>query len=601
MRLRLIVETGSLVGKEINLEKGTLVLGRGLDCTLRFDATGDPGVSTQHAFISLEQEGFYIVDQNSTNGTFINGSRVKRALLESGSIVQLGYQGPRIKVIVEELARQIAPIKQAPENKATLFWDETKKSNPLQNAVGTPLLTPSSPINPQVLPPTSQNTFKPSINNQLGAPVFNPNSMPINVQTPWPSIPSGNNQNPVYDQSSSKIMPTAFEASSRASSLRQSFSNIGIYNPEKEKGGNVATLAVIGIGLIMTIIVALIMLSSVGFAGTIVGTILAFIPAPFYLLLFLWLDRYDPEPAWALGGAFAWGALFAIIVSFLVNTIFGTVAMTVAGGPVGNVLGSVISAPIIEEATKGLGVLLISIFLRKEFDDIVDGIVYAGVIALGFATVENILYYGSQFAESGLGPGLIFILFLRGVLSPFAHALFTSMTGIGCGIARETHNKTLRITMPILGYILAVFLHALWNGAAVFINAFIGGGAYFIFYLVVWVPLFLIMLAVMIYMVYREAKLIKQMLAIEVARGLISPQQLELVGSSFAQLKWLGSSLFSGDIKKFSAQRKFLRSVTKLAFCYWHVARANEANGQTQSLPQIPRFQAEVMTLKNEI
>ncbi|KAF0245055.1 MAG: hypothetical protein FD167_3582 [bacterium] len=175
------------------------------------------------------------------------------------------------------------------------------------------------------------------------------------------------------------------------------------------------------------------------------------------------------------------------------------------------------------------------------------------------------------------------------------------MTGIGCGIARETHNKTLRITMPILGYILAVFLHALWNGAAVFINAFIGGGAYFIFYLVVWVPLFLIMLAVMIYMVYREAKLIKQMLAIEVARGLISPQQLELVGSSFAQLKWLGSSLFSGDIKKFSAQRKFLRSVTKLAFCYWHVARANEANGQTQSLPQIPRFQAEVMTLKNEI
>ncbi len=599
MRLRLIVETGTLASKEMYLEKGTLVLGRGLDCTLRFDATGDPGVSTQHAVISLEQEGFYIVDQHSTNGTFINGSRVERALLESGNIVQLGYQGPRIKVVVET-ARQIAPIKQAPENKA-LFWEETKKSNPLQNAIGTPLLTPSSPINAQALPPTSQNTFKPFINNKLDNQLeVNPNSMPINAQTPWP-IPSVNNQSPIYDQNSSKIAPTTFETISRVNSLRQSFSNIGIYNPEKEKGGNVATLAVIGIGLIMTIVVALIILSSVGFAGTIVGTILAFTPAPFYLLLFLWLDRYDPEPAWALGGAFAWGALFAIIVSFFVNTIFGTVVMTVAGGPVGNVLGSVISAPIIEEATKGLGVFLISVFLRKEFDDIVDGIVYAGVIALGFATVENILYYGSQFAESGLGPGLIFILFLRGVLSPFAHALFTSMTGIGCGIARETHNKTLRITMPILGYILAVFLHALWNGAAVFISAFIGGGAYFIFYLVVWVPLFLIMLAVMIYMVYREAKLIKEMLAIEVARGLISPQQLELVGSSFAQLKWLGASLFSGDIKKFSAQRKFLRSVTKLAFCYWHVARANEANSQTQSLPQIPKFQAEVMTLKNEI
>jgi hypothetical protein len=264
-------------------------------------------------------------------------------------------------------------------------------------------------------------------------------------------------------------------------------------------------------------------------------------------------------------------------------------------------MGSVISAPIIEEATKGLGVLLISVFLRKEFDDIVDGIVYAGVIALGFATVENVLYYGSQFAQSGLGPGLVFILFLRGVLSPFAHALFTSMTGIGCGIARETHNKTLKFAMPVIGYFFAVFLHALWNGAAVFVSAYLGGAGFFIFYFLVWVPLFLIMFGVMIYMVFREAKIIKQMLAIEVARGLITQEQLELVGSSLSRVKWLASSVFSGNMKKFAAQRKFLRAVTKLAFCYWHVARANAANSQTQSLPQIPKFQAEVMTLKAEI
>lgn len=603
MKLRLIVETGTLAGKEMNLETGSLVLGRGLDCTLRFDATGDPGVSSHHALISLEQDGFYIVDQNSTNGTFINGSRVQRALLETDNIVQLGYQGPRIKIVIEN--PQLAPtlVRPAPENKPTLFWDESKKSSPLenQNTIGTPLLTPSTPIN-AVLPPTNQN-FNPAINQQpnqlIGVSVANPNN--LSAPPAWPS--TGLSSNPSYNQSPNVATSTPSNEPNGTSILRQSFSNIGIYNPEKEKGGNktIATLAVIGVGLIMTIIVALIMLSSVGLAGTVVGTILAFTPAPFYLLLFLWLDRYDPEPAWALGGAFAWGALFAVIVSFFVNTIFGSVAMTIAGGPVGNLLGSVISAPIIEEATKGLGVLLIAIFLRKEFDDIVDGIVYAGVIALGFATVENVLYYGSQFAESGIGPGLIFILFLRGVLSPFAHALFTSMTGIGCGIARETHNKALKITMPILGYVLAVFLHALWNGAAVFISAFAGGGAYFIFYFLVWVPLFLIMLGVMIYMVYREAKLIKQMLAIEVARGLISPEQLELIGSSFARVKWLSSSLLSGDIKKFSAQRKFLRAVTKLAFCYWHVARANEANSQTQSLPQIPRFQSEVVTLKSEI
>lgn len=391
--------------------------------------------------------------------------------------------------------------------------------------------------------------------------------------------------------------------SAGTSALRQSFSNIGIYNPEKEKtSNNTVTIAVvIGIGLIMAAITGLILLSSVGFLGAIVGTILAFTPAPFYLLLFLWLDRYDPEPAWALGGAFAWGALFAVIISFFVNTIFSSVAMTIVGGPAGDALGAIVSAPIIEEATKGLGVLLAFIFLRKEFDDIVDGIVYAGVIALGFATVENVLYYGRQFAENGVGPGLIVILFLRGVLSPFSHALFTSMTGIGCGIARETHNKALKYSMPIVGYILAVFLHALWNGAAVFVGGIGGGGAYLLFYLFVWVPLFLIMFGVMIYMVRREAKLIKEMLVIEVARGLISSQQLELVGSSIARAKWLISSITSGNWKKFSAQRRFLRAVTKLAFCYWHVARASQANSQTQSLPQIPKFQAEVMQLKTEI
>src|SRR5262249_41623979 len=153
---------------------------------------------------------------------------------------------------------------------------------------------------------------------------------------------------------------------------------------------------------------------SVGIVGAVIGTILAFIPAPFYLMLFLWLDRYDPEPAWALLAAFAWGGLFAVIVSFIVNTLFGAVAASLVGGPAGNTLGAVISAPLIEEGTKGLGVVLFLIFLRNEFDDILDGIVYAGVIALGFATVENVLYYGRTVAAGG--GGLLFILFLRGVL-----------------------------------------------------------------------------------------------------------------------------------------------------------------------------------------
>ena len=155
----------------------------------------------------------------------------------------------------------------------------------------------------------------------------------------------------------------------------------------------------------MSLIVSLIMFASVGIVPAVIAAVIAFAPAMLYLLPLLWLDRYDPEPLWLLSLAFSWGALVAVIASFVINTIIGLVAMGAAGGgeqglAVGNVVGAVISAPIFEEASKGIGLLVLLIFFRRYFDDILDGIVFAGVIALGFATVENVMYYG----EAGPGP-----------------------------------------------------------------------------------------------------------------------------------------------------------------------------------------------------
>ncbi|WKK71029.1 PrsW family intramembrane metalloprotease [Rathayibacter oskolensis] len=90
-------------------------------------------------------------------------------------------------------------------------------------------------------------------------------------------------------------------------------------------------------------------------------------------------------------------------------------------------VGAVIQAPLVEETAKGLGVLLVLLIWRRSFDGPVDGIVYAAVVASGFAFVENILYFGSALVEGGLG-SLAVTFFLRGVLSPFAHVLFTACT-----------------------------------------------------------------------------------------------------------------------------------------------------------------------------
>ena len=125
------------------------------------------------------------------------------------------------------------------------------------------------------------------------------------------------------------------------------------------------------------------------------------------------------------------------------------------------------------------------------------------------------------------------------------------------------------------------------------------GPLFFAAYLVIWVPLFLIFLGLIIAMAVRERRIIRQMLGYEVAAGTLTQQELDLVGSVGSRFRWLAQAF--SDRPKFHARRKFLRAVTKLGFCYWHVSRANAANHQTISLPQIPKFKAEISALRQQI
>jgi len=259
----------------------------------------------------------------------------------------------------------------------------------------------------------------------------------------------------------------------------------------------------------------------------------------------------------------------------------------------GEVVGAVMSAPIFEEGSKGLGVVIILIFFRKYFDDILDGIVFAGVIALGFATVENVLYYGRGLAGGGAG-GLAVLFVLRGIMSPFAHVSFTAMTGIGCGIARESHNKIVRFIMPIIGYIGAVTLHALWNGLAV-----IGGlQGFAIGYFVIELPFFLILVGFSLYVMRRQGKILTDMLALDIARGLITPELGKTVTSAFKSSAWLVSGLFAG---KYRARSHYLRAVGKLGLSYWHIQRATAAQGQTGSFQQNPILRDEVLKWRDQV
>lgn len=194
-----------------------------------------------------------------------------------------------------------------------------------------------------------------------------------------------------------------------------------------------------------------------GTEGFLVGLGLAVFPVPLLVAAFRWLDRVEPGPWRNLLFAFAWGACAAALIAIVANS-FATrwIATATADPTSADTLGATVIAPIVEESAKAAAVLLVFLFRRRDFTGIVDGVVIAGVTATGFAFTENILYLGTAFGtdqlsgDSGLTSVTAATFFVRVVMSPFAHPLFTVLTGIGFGIAAlsaERHHVR-RVLLP---------------------------------------------------------------------------------------------------------------------------------------------------------
>ncbi|GAB5548686.1 MAG: PrsW family intramembrane metalloprotease [Sandaracinaceae bacterium] len=317
-----------------------------------------------------------------------------------------------------------------------------------------------------------------------------------------------------------------------------------------------------------------------------VGACLAFPAALVYLTVPRLLDRYDPEPAYALLMALAWGAIAACGVSAVVNTLVGGII----GGEAGEIISTVVSAPIIEEATKGVLVLGFFYFLRREFDGVVDGIIYATFCAIGFAAVENVIYYANAGLEAGAG-GMIGTFVVRGVLAPWGHPLYTSMTGIGIGIARETDKVWLRPIAPVLGYAAAVFLHAVWNGTAIVLGSSEVGGLIFLFIMLpLWLLFVAAFLAIVIVLVRRRGKIIRSHLLDEVALGHLTKAELELVASAFGGL--------TAYFRKGKLGVEFVRAVARLALSKWHTGRAVKTSTRTVSMDFIAPLRRRIRELR---
>ena len=190
----------------------------------------------------------------------------------------------------------------------------------------------------------------------------------------------------------------------------------------------------------------------------------AMIPLPFLWLVYWWLDRYEPEPRRYKFAAFVWGGVVAVAIAL---------ALEVGAQEVWDLSDEATAsfiAPLAEEPAKCLFLLLTFARSRRVIDGVLDGLIYAGIVGIGFAFVENIGYYASSYLGSADytlagSDGVTTTFVVRGVFSPFAHPLFTAAFGIALGLAVSRRSKVVRVLIGAVGLAVSMGLHGLWNGS----------------------------------------------------------------------------------------------------------------------------------------
>lgn len=302
----------------------------------------------------------------------------------------------------------------------------------------------------------------------------------------------------------------------------------------------------------------------------VVGALLAVPP----LLAYFWVPRLvgslPPQRVTDLGLAFLFGAFAASGFSALCNTLLES-ALVAIGERLGRndapdialFLGAAIGAPLVEEFWKGLAVVFAFRLARRGPDVLRDGVVVATFSGIGFATVENVVYYARAAIDEVLNAhegALTATFVVRGLLSPWGHPLYAALTGLGLALGRELRPGRWRILAPVLGYSGSVVSHGLWNGMAMVTGDFSDALMHLAS---VFVTVFASLFG---FLVFRQSWILRRHLRPEVEAGLLSAQDLLLITSPIA--RWKAARAYG------SAGRTFVAKAAELAFLRHRAERA---------------------------
>jgi len=317
--------------------------------------------------------------------------------------------------------------------------------------------------------------------------------------------------------------------------------------------------------------------------GIVFSVVFATIPILAYLFAIWWMDRYDREPVWLLLLTFGWGALGGVLLALV-----GSLALDLSMGLIfgvhsgGDVLDTVFVAPVVEEMTKGLFLLLI--FARRDFDNTTDGIVYGAAAGLGFAMTENFLYFVSAYLQGGAGSWAETV-FIRTLFSGVMHGCSTATLGAALGYIKYADGHVRKFVMPVIGLVAAMCLHAFWNGSLVIAGH--SESEMPMAVAIVGIPTYVMLLITLTQVsLFYESKTIASELREEAALGIIPEAHLAILPS------WLRRS-GSGWLPPTVIKRRYVPLATTLAFRKFQRKRCAPS--------EVPGFDEEIAKLRAEV
>jgi RsiW-degrading membrane proteinase PrsW (M82 family) len=320
----------------------------------------------------------------------------------------------------------------------------------------------------------------------------------------------------------------------------------------------------------------------------------AVVPAVLYSLLVWWLDRYEREPWGLLAATFIWGAIPAIVLSLGGEFLLGVPFSALLGEASGQIIGGTVVAPVVEEAVKGVALLLLFLIFRWEFDGPLDGIVYGALVGFGFGMTENLFYFLAGLLEGGTGSWSM-VVFTRTMVFGLNHAMFTSITGIGFGYASIATNVCTRWLAPPLAFGGAILAHAVHNVSTrlaadlcwpVVISLANAWGGVFV------------LLAIVFFSWDRERRCIVEELGEEVGTGTITDTEYQTLASYRQRAAAQRRALSKHGLREARLIGRFHQLATELAFTKYRL-RSGRAGERGQR--EVSRLRDQIRFLRAEM